>query len=239
MLSMATSSTLHTTFTCHSFRYQKSFNTPFCLNKNPILKKTIKTPTLTASAATEAVTETETPSDFIIPQKPEVVVKQVGKPRLVLKFIWMEKNIGLALDQVIPGHGTVPLSPYFFWPRKDAWEELKATLETVTETETPSDFIIPQKPEVVVKQVGKPRLVLKFIWMEKNIGLALDQVIPGHGTVPLSPYFFWPRKDAWEELKATLESKPWISQKKMIILLNQATDIINLWQQSGGNLAQS
>ncbi|GKU90355.1 hypothetical protein SLEP1_g4358 [Rubroshorea leprosula] len=33
------------------------------------------------------------------------MVKQVQKPRLVLKFIWMEKNIGLALDQVIPGHG--------------------------------------------------------------------------------------------------------------------------------------
>ncbi|XP_010551278.1 PREDICTED: 30S ribosomal protein 3-1, chloroplastic [Tarenaya hassleriana] len=90
--------------------------------------------------------------------------------------------------------------------------------------------------KVVVNQEEKPRLVLKFIWMEKNIGLALDQVVPGHGTIPLSPYFFWPRKDAWEELKSTLESKPWISQKKMIILLNQATDIINLWQQSGGNL---
>ncbi|CAA6658919.1 unnamed protein product [Spirodela intermedia] len=87
--------------------------------------------------------------------------------------------------------------------------------------------------------VGKPRLVLKFIWMEKNIGLALDHVIPGHGAVPLSPYYFWPRKDAWEELKTLLESKPWISQKRMIILLNQATDIINLWQQSGaGNLQQ-
>ncbi|XVF86030.1 hypothetical protein PTKIN_Ptkin17bG0167900 [Pterospermum kingtungense] len=111
--------------------------------------------------------------------------------------------------------------------------------ETATETDTPS-VTIPQETErakVVVKQVQKPRLVLKFIWMEKNIGLGLDQVIPGHGTVPLSPYFFWPRKDAWEELKTTLESKPWISQKKMIILLNQATDIINLWQQSGGNLS--
>ncbi|KAL1531802.1 30S ribosomal protein 3-1, chloroplastic-like [Salvia divinorum] len=97
--------------------------------------------------------------------------------------------------------------------------------------------LVPQ-PQVAVKQpVGRPRLVLKFIWMEKNIGLGLDQIIPGHGAVPLSPYFFWPRKDAWEELKATLESKPWISQKKMIILLNQATDIINLWQQSGGNLS--
>ncbi|KAL6543761.1 hypothetical protein OROGR_010258 [Orobanche gracilis] len=88
------------------------------------------------------------------------------------------------------------------------------------------------------KPMAKPRLVLKFIWMEKNIGVGLDQMIPGHGTVPLSPYYFWPRKDAWEELKITLESKPWIPQKKMIILLNQATDIINLWEQGGGNLSQ-
>ncbi|EEF33243.1 Plastid-specific 30S ribosomal protein 3, chloroplast precursor, putative [Ricinus communis] len=108
--------------------------------------------------------------------------------------------------------------------------------DKTSETEEPISDDIIEKVEVAVKQVEKPRLVLKFIWMEKNIGLALDQVIPGHGTIPLSPYFFWPRKDAWEELKTTLESKPWISQKKMIILLNQATDIINLWQQSGGNL---
>ena len=88
-----------------------------------------------------------------------------------------------------------------------------------------------------MKPMEKPRVVLKFIWMEKNIGIALDRKIPGHGTIPLSPYYFWPRKDAWEELKVLLESKPWISQKQIIILLNQATDIINLWQQSGGNLA--
>ncbi|KAK6788654.1 hypothetical protein RDI58_012452 [Solanum bulbocastanum] len=112
---------------------------------------------------------------------------------------------------------------------------------TVTEEEP----IVAEISEAVVQEIEvdmkkkvieKPRLVLKFIWMEKNIGLGLDQVLPDHGSVPLSPYFFWPRKDAWEELKTTLESKPWISQKQMIILLNQATDIINLWQQSGGNL---
>ncbi|KAK3012533.1 hypothetical protein RJ639_009106 [Escallonia herrerae] len=80
----------------------------------------------------------------------------------------------------------------------------------------------------------KPRLVLKFVWMEKNLGLTLDQVIPGHGTIPLTPYYFWPRKDAWEQLRLVLESKPWISRRQMIMLLNQAADIINLWQQSGG-----
>ncbi|KAI6670528.1 hypothetical protein NL676_005413 [Syzygium grande] len=59
-------------------------------------------------------------------EKLGVVVKPMDKPRLVLKFIWMEKNIGIALDQIIPGHGTIPLSSYYFWPRKDAWEELKS-----------------------------------------------------------------------------------------------------------------
>ncbi|KAI3778930.1 hypothetical protein L2E82_08320 [Cichorium intybus] len=115
------------------------------------------------------------------------------------------------------------------------WIQKMERVEDAIVEETPLP-IVPDQEDEVKKVVQKPRLVLKFIWMEKNIGLGLDQVIPGHGSVPLSPYFFWPRKDAWEELKTTLESKPWISQKKMIILLNQATDIINLWQQSGGNL---
>ncbi|PSS30581.1 30S ribosomal protein like [Actinidia chinensis var. chinensis] len=110
-----------------------------------------------------------------------------------------------------------------------------AAVEEVAE-ETLADGL-KERLGVVVKPMQKPRLVLKFIWMEKNIGLALDQTIPGHGTIPLSPYYFWPRKDAWEELKVLLESKSWISQKQMIILLNQATDIINLWQQSGGDLS--
>ncbi|KAL1563932.1 Small ribosomal subunit protein cS23 [Salvia divinorum] len=90
-----------------------------------------------------------------------------------------------------------------------------------------------EKMKVVVKAMERPRLVLKFIWMEKNIGIAVDQLIPdGHGTIPVSPYYFWPRKDAWEELKLMMETKPWISQKQKVILLNQATDIINFWQQT-------
>lgn len=92
-----------------------------------------------------------------------------------------------------------------------------------------------EKLKVVVKAVERPRLVLKFIWMEKNIGIAIDQHIPGgHGTIPVTPYYFWPRKDAWEELKLMMQTKPWISDKQMVTLLNQATDIINLWQQTGG-----
>nr|VDD33652.1 unnamed protein product [Brassica oleracea] len=93
-----------------------------------------------------------------------------------------------------------------------------------------------KKLRVVVKPLDKPRVVLKFVWMQKDIGVALDQTVPGFGTIPLSPYYFWPRKDAWEELKTLLESKPWISELHRVFLLNQATDIINLWQSSGGDL---
>ncbi|KAH9536146.1 hypothetical protein CY35_17G091800 [Sphagnum magellanicum] len=93
-----------------------------------------------------------------------------------------------------------------------------------------------KKKKVIVTAPKKQRVLLRFLWLEKNIGIALDQVVPGHGTIPLSPYYFWPRKDAWEQLKAKLDSKGWISRKRTIILLNQATDIINLWQQNAAGL---
>ncbi|KAG0577931.1 hypothetical protein KC19_5G192500 [Ceratodon purpureus] len=93
-----------------------------------------------------------------------------------------------------------------------------------------------KKKKLLIAPPKKQRVLLRFLWLEKNIGIALDQVVPGHGTIPLSPYFFWPRKDAWEQLKAQLDSKGWISRKRTIILLNQATDIINLWQQNAANL---
>ncbi|KAJ0243580.1 30S ribosomal protein 3-2 [Hirschfeldia incana] len=103
--------------------------------------------------------------------------------------------------------------------------------------ESDSPSLGKKKLRVMVKPLDKPRVVLKFVWMQKDIGVALDQTVPGFGTIPLSPYYFWPRKDAWEELKALLESKPWISELHRVFLLNQATDIINLWQSSGGDLS--
>uniref|UniRef100_A0A1J3JB53 30S ribosomal protein 3-2, chloroplastic n=1 Tax=Noccaea caerulescens TaxID=107243 RepID=A0A1J3JB53_NOCCA len=104
------------------------------------------------------------------------------------------------------------------------------------ESESPS-LEKKKKLRVVVKPLEKPKVVLKFVWMQKDIGVTLDHMIPGFGTIPLSPYYLWPRKDAWEELKALLESKPWISELHRVFLLNQATDIINLWQSSGGDLS--
>lgn len=77
------------------------------------------------------------------------------------------------------------------------------------------------------------RFVLKFLWLEKSIAVALDQKI-GDKTTPLTEYYFWPQKDAWEEMKTFLENKTWISQNDSIILLNQITEIINFWQDKDG-----
>eukprot|EP00271_Cylindrocystis_brebissonii_P016029 TRINITY_DN39173_c0_g1_i1.p1 TRINITY_DN39173_c0_g1~~TRINITY_DN39173_c0_g1_i1.p1 ORF type:complete len:205 (+),score=43.55 TRINITY_DN39173_c0_g1_i1:266-880(+) len=110
-----------------------------------------------------------------------------------------------------------------------ATEEAAAAVrqEETLEVEEPST-----KAKKALMVPKKQLLVLRFLWLEKNIGIGLDQLVPGHGTVPISPYMFWPRKDAWEELKLLLDEKPWVSSKRAIILLNQATDIINLWQQT-------
>ena len=73
------------------------------------------------------------------------------------------------------------------------------------------------------------KFVLKFLWLEKSIAVSLDQKIADK-TMPLTEYFFWPQKDAWEEMKFFLDTKGWISQVDSIALLNRITEVINYWQ---------
>ena len=76
------------------------------------------------------------------------------------------------------------------------------------------------------------QFTFRILWLDNNVAIAIDHVVKKNYS-PLTCYFFWPRNDAWEQLKNELDSKPWIDDKDKIAILNQTTEIINFWQEKG------
>lgn len=80
------------------------------------------------------------------------------------------------------------------------------------------------------KAIALPSYHLNILYLDKCIGIAVDQQLASGEKGPVTEYFMWPAKDAWDLLKTALEGMPWISQTEAILLLNGATKIINYWQ---------
>ena len=75
------------------------------------------------------------------------------------------------------------------------------------------------------------QLDLQVLWLDSSLGLAVNQKTSDNN-IPLTPYYFWPVSEAWEQIRFELNSKPWLSESERIKLLNLVVDVMNKWQQS-------
>ena len=73
------------------------------------------------------------------------------------------------------------------------------------------------------------QLELKILWSNNFLGLAIDQVSTKY-TLPITSYYFWPKTEAWEQLKIELAFKPWVKDKEKVKILNSAAEVMNFWR---------
>ena len=60
------------------------------------------------------------------------------------------------------------------------------------------------------------KLKLKVLWVENILGFGVDQLTIKQQS-PVTLYYFWPRTEAWEQLKSELDSKLWLSKEEKVI----------------------
>lgn len=77
--------------------------------------------------------------------------------------------------------------------------------------------------------------VVKFLWLENYIGVSLDYMV-NLKKVPMLKYYFWPKTDAWEDIKNELEKLDILPYEDFVLILNTITDVINYWQQNNKGL---
>ena len=72
------------------------------------------------------------------------------------------------------------------------------------------------------------RLRLRVAWFKNFLGLAIDQANSSQQH-SLTPYYFWPKTEAWEQLKLELNSKNWLTQEEKIRTLKITRDVMEYW----------
>ena len=68
-------------------------------------------------------------------------------------------------------------------------------------------------------EIKQLQLQLKVVWLKDFLGLAIDNVILDQ-SYSLTPYYFWPKTEVWEQLNLELNTKPWFLEKDKIKILN-------------------
>ena len=79
-------------------------------------------------------------------------------------------------------------------------------------------------------------LKLKVTWFKNFLGLAIDQVSLNQKYF-LTSYYFWPKTDAWEQLKSELDAKPWLTTREKNKILKNASEVMNYWLSYRDNAA--
>ena len=145
---------------------------------------------------------------------------------------------------------THPLFPFPSFPFTPSQAEAEASAATPSEAEpeaeaaaAPASSADDASAAAAAAGATSARFGLNFLWLDKNVGVAVDALYArasaseggssSTARAPLTEYFMWPRKDAWEELKAALEAKPWVPERDRVLLLNRTTEVINFWQDEG------
>ena len=82
------------------------------------------------------------------------------------------------------------------------------------------------------------KIKLKVLWLKNLLGFAIDQRTTTNVS-PLTTYYFWPKTEAWAQLKLELDSKVWIKPEEKIKVLNTITEIIEDWGQNRNNKKSS
>ena len=72
------------------------------------------------------------------------------------------------------------------------------------------------------------QLKLKIAWFKNFLGLAIDQ-LELNQEYSLTPYYFWPKTEAWEQLKLELDSKLWLTKEEKLKILKTAGDVMDYW----------
>jgi len=87
--------------------------------------------------------------------------------------------------------------------------------------------------KVTLARLGRfsmQNIELQILWLSDSLGLAVNQKT-SKGSLPITPYYFWPVSEAWEQIRFELDSKPWISEEESTQLLNLIVEVMNQWQQ--------